>query len=476
MAPRTCENRAVLPRTPRQAICAAWLTLLCLLSSAGARAQDRPVVFLHGIGSSPETWAATAERLRTRLALHSELPATSSTAIYEVQAAEVQGALHWLGGDAVAVGHSNGGIVARQWQQQHDLSGIVTVGTPHAGAPLVQNLASYAGFNYYLVSTISGIYNAFAAGCCDWQWLLNHYHPYWSLAINFSDLSLREVAVAIGLTAGAPVALEMIPNSPYLSGLNSSWNLAREAATVPTRVGIVSVAHNFYWGGPMRAAFPDYGDTLAMYRDIARMGMVVSANIIYGTATSDSFWAQYIAGWLMAGSFYLSVMDEWWCQAVSTPGFGQCWENDTVVPVWSQAYPGGLSLLASFDGPAHTQEARLSDAILESVLINQASIPPRQSPPAPPPPGGADLTVYEHIWFEGESLPTGGSMSFVGWEWNDRLSSIRAPAGRTVVLYEHADFQGQSLALTGDVGDLRDHAGPGVDGTWNDVVSSIQVF
>jgi hypothetical protein len=225
----------------------------------------------------------------------------------------------------------------------------------------------------------------------------------------------------------------------------------------------------------MRAAFPEYGDTLALYRDIARLGMVVSANIIYGTAAPNDFSAHTIAGWLMAGSFYLSVMDEWWCQAVSTPGFGQCWENDTIVPVWSQAYPGGLSLLASFDGPAHTQETRMSDAILESVLVNHASIPPRQTPPPPPPPAGGDLTVYEHIWFEGESLTTDGHMPFVGWEWNDRLSSIHVPAGRTVVLYEHADFQGQSLALTGDVGDLRDHAGPGIDGTWNDVVSSIQI-
>ncbi len=451
------------------------LVLPCLLTSIGAFAEDRPVVFLHGFGSSGESWQATASRLGATLAIRPEVPTTSNRAPYAVQAAEVHGALHWLGGDTVAVGHSNGGIVARQWQQSHPLSGIVTVGTPHSGAPLVHNLATYAGYNYQLLSSIAGVYTAFAAGCCEWQHFLAYYHPYWSLAHTLADVSLREVATAIGVAGAAPVALEMLPGSPYLASLNSPWNLAREAATVPTRVGIVSVAHNFYWGGPLRATWPDYGDTLALYRDIARWGMLFSANAILGTASPSSFWAQHIAGQLMAGSFLLSVMDEWWCQAVSTPGFGQCWQNDTVVPVWSQAYPGGLSLLASFDGPAHTQETQMSDAILHSVLVNHASIPARQPPP-PPPPSGGDPTMYEHIWFEGQSFASGGDMWFVGWEWNDRMSSVHVPPGRTVVLYEHADFGGQSLVLTGDATDLRDHAGPSLDGTWNDVVSSIQIF
>jgi pimeloyl-ACP methyl ester carboxylesterase len=449
------------------------MTLLCMLSTIGPAAQDRPVVFLHGLGSSPETWQATANRLQAALAIQPAVPGLSSRAVYESQAAEVQNGLHGLADNTVAIGHSNGGIVARQWSQGHALSGVVTLGTPHRGAPLVQNLRSYAGFTYQLQSAIASVYGAFSAGCCDYYFLLAAYHPYWGFAYDFAAAAVREVAASVGLSTLVPVSSQMVPGSSYLSGLNATWNLDREAASIPARVGIVSVAHNFYWGGPLRTAFPDWGDALALLRDIARWTMVSSANYLYAVAPPGDFWARETAGRLMNGSFYLLLQDEWWCQAVSMPGFGQCWQNDTVVPVWSQAYPGGLSLLASFDGPAHTQETRMSDAILQSVLMYYVSIPPRQPPPPPPPAGRA--TVYEHILFEGESFVADLDMSFVGWEWNDRLSSVHVPSGRTVVLYEHADYQGESATLTSDAADLRDYPGPGIDGTWNDVVSSIQV-
>lgn len=449
------------------------LTAVCLGVALSAGAQDGPVVFLHGFGSSPETWDGAAARLQSSLALQPIVPRLSSRAPYEVQAGEAQAALGNLPAQTVAVGHSNGGIVAREWSQAHALSGIVTLGTPHQGAPLVSNLGGYLGFNFQLLSSMSAVYDAFAAGCCDWYWLLNHFHPYWSFTHYFADVSVREVAVSAGITVGAPVASQMVPGSGFLSNLNAPGNLAREAAAVPARIGIVSVAHNFYWGGPLRAAFPDYGDTLALYRDIALWGMVVSANHLYGFAPPDDFWARETANRLMHASHYLSAMDEWWCQAVSTPGFGQCWQNDTLVPVWSQVYPGGLSLMASLDGPAHTQETRMSDGILHAVLSHYLAIPPRQTPPAPQPSNGA--VAYEHVGFAGESFSVGSGSAFVGWEWNDRLSSVHVPPGRTLVLYEHADYQGESLTLTGDAVDLRDYAGPSIDGTWNDVASSIEV-
>lgn len=97
-------------------------------------------------------------------------------------------------------------------------------------------------------------------------------------------------------------------------------------------------------------------------------------------------------------------------------------------------------------------------------------------PGSPPPPGGGTLIFYEHINFEGGSFSAGiGDIPFVGWDWNDRISSIWIPDGRTVVLYEHADFGGESLTLTTGVADLRNVGELGY-GWWNDRVSSIRVF
>jgi hypothetical protein len=83
--------------------------------------------------------------------------------------------------------------------------------------------------------------------------------------------------------------------------------------------------------------------------------------------------------------------------------------------------------------------------------------------------------LYEHITYIGESFEKSGDMSFVGWEWNDRISSVSVPGGMSVTLYEHIDFGGRSLTLTGENHDLRSFRGPGIDGTWNDMASSIKV-
>ena len=83
---------------------------------------------------------------------------------------------------------------------------------------------------------------------------------------------------------------------------------------------------------------------------------------------------------------------------------------------------------------------------------------------------------YEHIAFNGASFSATADLPFVGWEWNDRISSVRVPLGKVVVLYEHRDYGGQMLKLTSDSPDLRQFAGPGRDRTWNDAASSIRLF
>jgi peptidase inhibitor family I36 len=85
------------------------------------------------------------------------------------------------------------------------------------------------------------------------------------------------------------------------------------------------------------------------------------------------------------------------------------------------------------------------------------------------------VTFFEHIDYVGASFAASGDMSFVGWDWNDRISSVSVPAGMTVTLYEDADFGGATLTLTSDASDLRWFSGPGPDGTWNDQVSSIRI-
>lgn len=103
-----------------------------------------------------------------------------------------------------------------------------------------------------------------------------------------------------------------------------------------------------------------------------------------------------------------------------------------------------------------------------------ANLSPRLDPiPWPAPDGGGgggggEVVFYEHINFGGASIPFTGDVDFVGWDWNDRISSIHIPPGRTVTLYQDWHFGGGSITLSGDILDLRDYG-------WNDWASSLSI-
>jgi hypothetical protein len=78
------------------------------------------------------------------------------------------------------------------------------------------------------------------------------------------------------------------------------------------------------------------------------------------------------------------------------------------------------------------------------------------------------VTFYWDINYGGPSFSRSSDMDFVGWDWNDQISSIRIPPGKTVILYQDWLFGGGTLTLTGDIPDLRFYG-------WNDWASSIRI-
>src|SRR4030095_13628287 len=88
---------------------------LVLFAATGAAGQDVPAVFIHGLASSGATWQAAADPLQARVSISPYRPDLNWRSTFESQAGNLQGALGWLPDSTVAVGHSNGGLVARQW-------------------------------------------------------------------------------------------------------------------------------------------------------------------------------------------------------------------------------------------------------------------------------------------------------------------------------------------------------------------------
>lgn len=357
---------------------ALGICIVCLAYASGSRlaAQDRPVVFVHGLRGDEGSWANAAERLGARMAIYPYRSSVDWAGTYQSQADQMQAsAVGGLPATTIAVGHSNGGLVARQWSRMHPLTGIITVGTPHQGAPLVSNLQSYIHFNNALYYAILDVFGAFGdpAHCCEWTWVIDHIGKAVALAGSLSDAAFFKTALAVGLNVAAPVIPQMDPaNSAFLAEINSTANLAREMADVPTRVGIASIAHNFYWGGPIRAAWPGDGDRYAMYRDLGEVALDLGAIAIEMRAEVDDVAAFNLADQMRRAAALLASMDDWWCRVVSWPGRAQCWPNDTIVPIWSQDYGrlGATPILIY--GPAHTQETARDPVTIEELLFDPA--------------------------------------------------------------------------------------------------------
>jgi hypothetical protein len=405
---------------------AVFVVVAGLMAASSAWAQERPAVFLHGLKSSPDAWAGASTRLSQRTMIAPHLPSLDWRESYPSQARGLA-SLSWLPGrSTVAIGHSNGGIVAREWSRNESLSGIITLGTPHSGAPLVTRFGEWASFASATSSYVAMVLNAFS-GPSDTSWVISNVHSLLGWAIGYGQSAVVDVAVAMAIDYRFPVMTDMQPGSPYLTSLNSSANLNREASDVPRRAGIVSVANNYYWAGPMRAPAPEAADTIAA--------------ALYGTIAGLDFWAAWIlahsshgdpsaiqqAQSLFSLAAHLASIDPIYCVMVSSVTSTQCVPNDGVVPHTSQRYPNALNIVLGTDGswgPAHTRLTEQSDDTLYRTLVEVMQVPVRSEAPPPPPPsspapgggseGRTDLMLPGDVLRPGEGVRSNdGRFEFV---------------------------------------------------------------
>jgi len=378
--------------TPRRAVTVACLLSTMLAAPTSSFASDRPTVFVHGFSASASDWVDTAGRLREKAAIDPRLPNVAWRSEFDAQARELQEAAEFgaLPDATVAVGHSNGGVVVREWSKLHRLGGIVTIGTPHGGAPILHNLLQWALFNDATRSLIGVVLNAFAVPT-DWWWAVGAIDNYLRFASDFSLFSVVRLAALFGLETTAPVTSEMLPGSSYLVRLNDPANLEREAGAVGTRVGIASVARNYFWAGPARAIMPDQADAVAVSLYATAGGLAAFGSLILAHSSPADVAATQQGLSLIGLGFWIAMVDPMYCGLVSHPVVALCTPNDGVLPVDRQAYPGAANLW--IEGPAHTQERQQSDDVLYHALVNLIGIPPRSGPapspsPTPPPDGG----------------------------------------------------------------------------------------
>jgi pimeloyl-ACP methyl ester carboxylesterase len=365
------------------------------LAATPAVAQDHAAVFLHGLRSSPDAWLGESERLAQRTRIVPYRPTLDWRAPYAQQATALAALSSLSDNRTIAIGHSNGGIVAREWSRHRSLAGLLTVGTPHAGAPLVTRFGEWTLFAAATAPYVDLVSRAFSRPSST-SFIMYSISSLLGWSLGYAKSAAIDLGTALAIDWRFPVTGDMRPGSAYLSSLNSPANLSREAAVVPQRAAIATVAHNYFWAGPMRPLVPEAADQIA--------------TALYGTIAGLDFWAIWLLAHAPQGdpeviqqvqalfslSAHLTSIDPMYCGMVSSVGSNHCVPNDGVVPHTSQRYPNGLNIVLGLDGswaPVHTRQTQQTDDAVYAAFTEVFRVPPRSedsppepSDPQPPPP------------------------------------------------------------------------------------------
>ena len=365
----------------------APLIVFAWLAAAGASADDRPTVFVHGFGSSARTWDAAVSRLTPQLAIQPFQTDLEWRSLYEAQATELEQKLgNQLSPGTIAVGHSNGGIIARQWSRTRNVGSLITLGSPNQGVPFVDHLFEWFTFLDDILVRVSNVGALFSryVNQDTWWWLPAQWAPRFGFGFDLWNITGNGL-ISLGFDYTLPVLQEMRVGSPYMANLNAQSSRDREASDVGSRVAIVNVAKDFDLGGPLRVLAPEsYQD---WHIDINVTGIVLEglAGIIRVTADVQDQAAFDLADRLSLVAEWFLQFEEIWCRTVSDPSpyyFGRCMEHDGIVPAWSQAYDlPRLPIIVKIDGPIHTRETVESDGPLYEALTTIARVGPREASP-----------------------------------------------------------------------------------------------
>lgn len=355
------------------------ITRLVLLGVTGvaiaipARAQDTPVVFVHGIFSDANTWNATAARLASSLRIEPHTVNLPSTSTIETQAGALNGQKGWLPTHTLTVGHSQGGLVAREWSRSKALRGVLTIGTPHEGALLSRRGLDVINFNQ-LAYNLLGLASAWGTGT-EFGWVQAALAAYFANGLQLTWGTAASLASVVAVNGVVPVAPQLNPGSAFLNNLNSGSNLQREFGSLPYRVGLNVIAGDYWRAGVAVGLAPDY-------REWAWGTMVLLPPTFDYAASYLSITYPYSAGivsfamQLRNAAAVIRELDPLWCWAVTDDRACRI-PHDGIVPTGSQVYPGAGTVNLAMYGPAHSQETTRSDREIADAMQRYMAVAPR---------------------------------------------------------------------------------------------------
>lgn len=111
------------------------INALALSVFCSAAAAQQPLVMVHGLASSPETWSTLKPLMENDgWAIHTPTLDGFGSFIENKITLNDYFYQHGLGSNTVLLGHSMGGLISRSSSRDNSVEGVVTIGTPHEGA------------------------------------------------------------------------------------------------------------------------------------------------------------------------------------------------------------------------------------------------------------------------------------------------------------------------------------------------------
>jgi|GEM_PF-5673864 pimeloyl-ACP methyl ester carboxylesterase len=335
------------------------------------------LVLQHGFFSDARTWGRMRPWLEKDMVISNlEAKTTYWPNLYEDQAAELhRGIASSISSQgAILIGHSNGGMIARSVARNPNIGnerqpagyvppanirGVVTIGTPHWGAPAAKHLRS--------INRLFRWGNEAAILLCGWTTTYG--------CQNFTYIANSTMRNAfLALAGNVPVMSQMQPNSAYHAQVNSLPESSFE------KYGIES----YLWKKwlPWRL----YGDEYCYEdSDCGGSAQVKKVDKIYHHDISCSITSGLLFNWRTAAkcaadAVFLRAADNLYGGWVE-------WAGDGIVPGWSQHYPNvpTTNIYVVDDGPAHwgeTSDKRVGQRV-ETVLRARLKVPQVSYTPGP---------------------------------------------------------------------------------------------
>ena len=409
---------------------ARWWTIAMALSLPGvapAVAQDRPVVFVHGLQGTGLGWQPGADYLNARWKIAPIRPTLGWSEVYQTQASNLHAALAgWS--SVAAVSHSNGGIVTRQYGRTFGSGSRITqhlaIGSLHQGAALAQNVLNGAAFSYIgeLLDAIVSPFQFYEQYDPDW-WSLVNFTPIYDagdLMAVVAQVYARGIAYLGFYPANLPVLPQMVPGSSVFADLNGSTGLAAEATAFSQRISISTqipgedVVARMWCGSACIAG---------------RRVLQYYADVMY------TYYADHPDPWLQSHAYLWERLwwrmydfDVVWHALIGSlrywDGFTAIiWAQDGILPITTATYVNGTSpsIHITSTNIDHFQQ-RVHTTVFQTigdVFLNNFGIQRRPPPMAVNISGPQNVTLHQSAQYVAS---VSGGLAPYTYEWRSRQS------------------------------------------------------